>query len=120
MSTNQAKDIGRATEIQQYGLALTGVFSNADQEANLAGWQFYKDRAANPSAFVFAIKNYITAQWNERVNPSFYEADLGAVVWNNLLTGQWHGTIGAGSSQADIQFDLTAASGGVTGSYEYR
>jgi Domain of unknown function (DUF4157) len=127
MSTAKAQDFGRGLEIGVQGLSAvpplfggpTGVFSNADQEANLKGWQFYKDLAADPAGYVFAIANYIAANWNERINPSFYEPGLAKDVWNNLLTGQWRGTIGFGSSQADIQFDLTAATGGVTGSYEY-
>ncbi|MGA2127230.1 MAG: DUF4157 domain-containing protein [Xanthobacteraceae bacterium] len=119
MSTSQAREIGRALEISLQGLALTGVYSNADQEANLAGWTFYKELAANPTGFVFAIKNYITSQWNEQVNPSFYEAKLGTVVWNNLLTGRWRGTISHGGPSEDIQLDLTATAAGVSGSYEW-
>jgi hypothetical protein len=127
MSMARAQDFGRGLEIGNQGLSAvpailggpTGVFSNADQEANLKGWQFYKDLAADPVGFVFAIANYIAANWNERTNPSFYESGLAKDVWNNLLAGQWRGTMGLGSSQENIQFDLTAATSGVTGSYEY-
>ena len=119
MSTNQAKDIGHALEIGLQGLSLTGVFSNADQEANLAGWKFYKDLEANPAHFVFDIGNYIAASWNEQVNPSFYEPGLGVVVWNNLLQGRWSGTIGHDGNPDDITFDLSATAAGVTGSYEW-
>src|SRR5262249_55499683 len=101
MSTAEAQDIGRGLEIGPQGLAAvppfaggpTGVYSNADQEANLKGWQFYKDLAANPAGLAFAIGHYIAADWNEQVNPSFYEAGLGKDVWNNLLSGQWQGSI---------------------------
>jgi hypothetical protein len=117
-----AKSTGRATEIQQYGLGATGVFSNADLEANLAGWQFYKDLEASPSGFTFGIRNYITDKWNEQVNPSFYEASVGAVVWSNLLTGRWRGTIthDGSSTPAAIEVVLTAPTGGgLTGTYEW-
>jgi hypothetical protein len=121
-TTAEAQSAGRAMEIGLQGLGTTGVFSNADQAANLAGWQFYKDLQSNPSGFTFGIKNYITDQWNEQVNPSFYESSVGAVVWRNLLTGRWRGSIthGSGSSTpAAIEVDLTATTSGVTGTYEW-
>jgi hypothetical protein len=112
---------GRASEITIAGLGLTGVFSNADLEANRAGWQFYKDLAASPSSFTFAIKNYVTSMWNEQVNPSFYTSELAKVVWNNLLTGLWWGTMTHPDTQAPIaiQLALTATTSGVKGTYEW-
>jgi hypothetical protein len=103
------------------GDAIRFILLQRGQEANLAGWKFYKDLEANPSGLVFSIGNYITSLWNERVNPSFYESNLGAVVWNNLLTGRWRGTIGhdGTSTPEDIKFDLVATAAGVTGSYEW-
>jgi len=103
------------------GLTATGVYSNADLEANRKGWQFYKDLEANPSGFTFAIKDYITDQWNEQVNPSFYKSAVAEIVWKNLLTGKWRGTIThPGPSIDDITVDLTATTTSVSGTYEWR
>jgi hypothetical protein len=114
--------VGRGFEIGKQGLAITGVFSNADLAANLAGEQFYKDLKANPSGLTFSIKNYITAKWSEQSNPSFYSSAEGAVVWNNLLTGPWEGSFtsaGGTSSPIDVRADLTATTGSVTGTYQW-
>jgi hypothetical protein len=116
--TAEAQSTGRAMEIGKQGLAMTGVFSNADQAANLAGWQFYKDLQAAASSFTFAINNYITAQWNEQVNPSFYEPSVGTVVWRNLVTGSWQGDITSISTLDTIKIDLAVTTSGVTGTYE--
>src|SRR4029077_948916 len=78
---SDVKNVNAGLEIGIQGLASTGVFSNADQSANLAGMQFYKDLEANPGGLTFAIKNYITAQWNEQSNPSFYGSSEGGVIW---------------------------------------
>ena len=126
ITTAAAQGAGRASEIGGQGLGVgvavgTGVYSNADLVANLAGLQFYKDLEANPSSFTFHISKYITDQWNEQVNPNFYESSLGTVVWSNLLTGPWQGeiTVAGGASAPDtIKFDLTATTSGVTGTYE--
>jgi hypothetical protein len=120
------ESIGRGLEMTGQGLGVSGVYSNADLEANRKGFQFYKDLEANPSGLTFAIENYITNQWNEQVNPSFYASkfqgmvEFGAVVWSNLLTGRWRGTITySGTSTVDIQFDLTATNSSVNGTYEW-
>lgn len=127
-ATADAESAGRALEIGIQGLGVgapvgTGVYSNADQAANRSGMQFYNDLQANPSGLTFNIKNYITTQWNEQSNPSFYESSVGGVVWSNLLTGTWQGpftSAGGTSAPIDSKVDLTAASGGtVTGTYEW-
>ena len=119
-TAEQIEKINRGTEIGEMGLGFTGVYSNADLEANHAGWRFYNDLAANPSGLKFTIKNYITAQWNEQINPSFYEPALGEVVWSNLLTGKWRGTItGQDKFTADILFDLGATKSSLSGTYEW-
>jgi hypothetical protein len=41
-------NLGRVMEAGVFGLAMTGVFSNADIAANRAGLQFYKDLKRNP------------------------------------------------------------------------
>jgi hypothetical protein len=112
--------LGREMELGQFGLATTGVFSNADLAANKAGLQFYKDLEKNPDKFKFSIGKYVTDQWNEQTNPSFYESQVGSVVWSNLLTGPWQGTYTPSSGTAiKTKFDLSAAaSGSVTGTFE--
>lgn len=123
MKTDDAKSAGRALEIGIQGLGATGVYSNADQAANLAGLQFYKDLEANPSGFRFSVKNYITDKWNEQSNPSFYSSNEGSVIWSNLLTGTWDGsfTSGGGSgAPINAKVDLSAtAAGAVTGANEW-
>ena len=120
-TANQIESLGRGSEITIAGLGSTGVYSNADLEANRAGFQFYTDLTSNPSGFTFAIKNYITDKWNEQVNPSFYESGLGKIVWSNLLTGSWRGarTVIALASSTDIQLDLTASGTNVKGTYKW-
>jgi hypothetical protein len=117
VTTAQIESAGRWSEIRVAGLGITGVYSNADLEANRKGFQFYKDLAANPSGLTFAIKDYITDQWNEQANPSFYRSDIAGVVWRNLLTGLWRGNIGP-STKADVKLNLTATGSSVEGTYE--
>jgi hypothetical protein len=81
---------GQAQESGGYGLATTGVFSNADLEANRKGLDFYNDLAATPG-MTFDIANYINTNWSEVNNPNFYESSTGQIVWRNLLTGSWTG-----------------------------
>ena len=105
------------------GLGVTGVFSNADKAANLAGKQFYEDLEADPTKFKFNIGNYITKDWNEAANPSFYASSEGSVIWSNLLSGSWNGNFtsaGGTSSPIDAKVDLNAtATGSVTGTNEW-
>jgi hypothetical protein len=105
------------------GLGVTGVFSNADKAANLAGKKFYEDLEADPNKFNFKIGNYITKDWNETANPSFYAASEGSVIWSNLLTGLWDGkftSAGGTSSPIAAKVNLNAtASGSVTGTNEW-
>jgi hypothetical protein len=115
------ENLGREMEMGVFGLGTTGVFSNADLAANRAGLQFYKDLEKNPEKFKFSIRNYITTQWNEQANTSFYESQVGSVVWSNLLTGLWQGTFTSAASATPIKtkFDLSAtATGSVTGTFE--
>lgn len=119
--TADTANIGRAMEIGQFGLAATGVFSNADQVANHAGMQFYKDLEKDPDKYKFSIKNYITDQWNEQSNPSFYEPQIGGVVWGNLLTGKWQGTFtpAAGGTAVNVTFSLAVPTpSSVTGTFQ--
>lgn len=122
-STAKAESTGRFLEIGVQGLASTGVFSNADLEANKAGMKFYEDLAAHPMGFTFKVKDYITSQWNETSKPSFYSAAVAGVVWANLLNGTWKGpftSAGGTSKPIDSEVDLAATTAGsVTGTYEW-
>jgi len=78
----------------------TGVYSKADQAANLAGYQFYKALAADPD-LTFDICRYVTPLWNEESNPNLYAAEVGPSVWNTLLarsngTSVWTGQMNMG------------------------
>jgi len=112
---------GNALEIGLEGLGATGVFSNADRAANRAGLQFYADLVTTPG-MTFHIASYIAADWNEANNPSFYASAEGSVVWANLLTGSWSGTLTLSSTGPAIPVTVTlsaTAAGTVTGSYSY-
>ena len=118
-----AIDAGHALEIGMQGLAATGVYSNADQAANLAGMQFYNDLSRNPNGLTFDIASYISDRWNEQTNPSFYAAAEGGIVWNNLL---YRGvercvfTHRPGTTPIDLTATLTVSSAGVvSGTYNW-
>jgi Domain of unknown function (DUF4157) len=96
--THRAKKVdteqfGKDDEAGGHGLTTTGVYSNADQEANRVGLKFYEDLLTNPT-LNFDISNYITTKWNEEVNPNLYEEnDVAPQVWQNILFGVWEGTV---------------------------
>ena len=124
--TANAESTGRLLEISKIqGLGVTGVFSNADLAANLAGKKFYEDIQANPSGFSFKIGNYVTDKWNEATNPSFYGSAEASVIWSNLLSGTWAGAFTSGgpsstSKPIDAKVNLTATtSGSLTGTNEW-
>jgi hypothetical protein len=85
-----AEEESERSEGGGFGLATTGVFSNADMEANRQGGKFYADLIASPS-MTFAIASYISSKWSEADNSNFYESSVGKQVWANLLTGGWNG-----------------------------
>lgn len=124
-TTADAESAGRAMEIGVFGLGTgtvqpaPGVYSNADLAANLAGLKFYQDLKADPKGYKFHIKNYITSQWNEQANPSFYEAKVGSIVWRNLLNGTWEGPLVTGGKTVDSRAIFKATTSGITGSYEW-
>lgn len=117
--TKDAESAGRAMEIGIFGLGVTGVFSNADLAANLAGLKFYQDLKKNPTGYKFHIKDYITAKWNEQTNPSFYESQVGGVVWSNLLNGTWKGPRTSRGGSSDSEVDFTATNTTLIGNYEW-
>jgi hypothetical protein len=65
-----------------YGLSTTGVYSNADLEANRNGMEFYRRVFASPSV-VFSAAAYINGQWNERMNPNCFGDDMRRLVAAN-------------------------------------
>jgi hypothetical protein len=115
-SVKAAETESRESEEHGFGLEATGVLSNADQEANHQGFRFYEDLTANP-AMTFDIGKYINRNWNEEVNPSFYEASVGPVVWRNLLRGSWTGTYG--SRRAVVELAVADDSVSVSGQFGY-
>lgn len=117
--TPAAEEESERTEGGGYGLATTGVFSNADQEANRQGGQFYSDVMASPTTS-FAIASYISSQWSEVNNPNFYESGVGHQVWANVLTGNWTGQFIAGIPLAPVPLSVTlnaTTAGAVTGTF---
>ncbi|HBB87625.1 MAG TPA: hypothetical protein DC047_08435 [Blastocatellia bacterium] len=115
-----AEDFGERTEGGGFGLATTGVFSNADLEANRQGLKFYDDIAANPT-LTFDIASYISNKWNEQANPNFYESSVATNVWSNLLSRNWIGAFDyEGKSSRVVTVTLLATTAGiVTGTYDY-
>ena len=59
------------TEKGKYGMRTTGVYSDADHRANMAGLGFYKDLLRNPH-MKFDIGKYATKMWNEDINKNKY------------------------------------------------
>ncbi len=58
-------------ERTKYGLGTTGVFSNADREANKLGREFYKQLYKDPF-MTFDIADYANWNLNEVMNPDVY------------------------------------------------
>ncbi|TCV86754.1 eCIS core domain-containing protein [Sulfurirhabdus autotrophica] len=85
-----AEEESERSEGGGYGLFSTGVFSNADQEANRQGGRFYSELIATPT-MSFSIARYISSRWSEVENPNFYEESVGHQVWANTLSGYWTG-----------------------------
>jgi Domain of unknown function (DUF4157) len=105
----------KLTEIQGYdsenknmGKATTGVFSFADLQANIKGYQFYIDLYRNPN-MKFEISTYIKeiesedktgtqntgiskSSFSEEKKPSAYRADIAKAVWKNIITSDWKAT----------------------------
>ncbi len=120
-SAAEAEKFGKGTEAGGFGLSSTGVYSNADLEANKQGLRFYEDLAASPS-LTFDISNYINERWNEETNPSHYEASVGQMVWRNLLSGSWKGSLGAGSASQAAISNLTVGDDkvSISGQFGYK
>jgi hypothetical protein len=64
-----------------YGKTISGVISNADLAANLAGLQFYKDYAAGKFK---TICDYVSKDWDEEQNPNEYTDEVKKLVEKNL------------------------------------
>ncbi len=120
-SVAAAVSFGQSTEEGGYGLGTTGVYSNADLEANRRGLDFYDALAASPS-LTFDISTYVNANWSEVNNPNFYESSMGTVVWRNLLNGAWKGSFGINSrgTSMPVSVTLTPGTGNtISGTYTY-
>lgn len=90
LGTPAAEEESERSEGGGFGLETTGVFSNADREANRQGGRFYNDLIASPG-MSFGIASYISSAWSEVDHPNFYEDSVGRQVWANVLTGDWSG-----------------------------
>jgi hypothetical protein len=118
--TAAAEERSERSEGGGFGLQTTGVFSNADREANRQGGKFYVDLLASPT-MTFAIQNYISSAWSEVDHPNFYEESVGHQVWANTLTGNWDGHSWDKSPFADnpLSVSLVATvAGKVTGTFK--
>jgi hypothetical protein len=118
--TAAAEEQSERSEGGGFGLLTTGVFSNADREANRQGAKFYVDLLASPT-MTFAIKNYISSAWSEVDHPNYYEGSVGHQVWANTLTGSWDGHSWDKSPFADnpLSVSLVATvAGKVTGTFK--
>lgn len=112
-----AEEESERSEGGGFGLVTTGIFSNADQEANRQGGGFYRDLVASPT-MTFAISRYISSRWSEVDNPNFYESSVGRQVWANLLAGTWTGQSWAGPPRLQDALSVTlVTSGAVTGTF---
>jgi len=97
------KDTSRKGKLgvgSNWGLGLTGVFSNADLQANIQGRHFYRGLEINTSIQFSAAKE-VDSNWSETMNPSFYaesvsglysQAYFAARIWRTILQdGSWTG-----------------------------
>ncbi len=120
-SVATAEALGQSTEASGFGLATTGVYSNADLEANRRGLDFYNTLAASPS-MSFDISSYVNANWSEVNNPNYYESSVGTTVWQNLVNGRWHGSFGTNARGVSVPASVTlttGASNSISGTYLY-
>jgi hypothetical protein len=117
--TAAAEEESERSEGGGFGLQSTGVFSNADREANRQGGKFYKDLIAAPT-MAFGIASYISSAWSEVDHPNFYEDSVGHQVWANVLTGSWagHSRVSKPFAEEALSLSLIATTAGtVTGTF---
>lgn len=130
-SIERAEEWGRQSEaggtdqpgpphLALYGLATTGVYSNADLVANRTGYDFYR-AFHNGDVLSFDINDYVTAEWSEERNVSFYHEDIWQTVWSNLLGGSWRGHFTRPDGvRTDLTVQLTPGAGNaLSGTYAY-
>ncbi|MFO7568024.1 MAG: DUF4157 domain-containing protein [Enhygromyxa sp.] len=92
--SKDARKFGLSQEGGRYGLGLTGVWSNADLQANSQGRFFYTMLLGSVN-YPFSTKQEVTSDWNETMNSSYYAAqaggqDFAAPVWASILeNGSW-------------------------------
>ncbi len=89
LDLNDIRTLSEAFERSYMGTRLTGIFSRADIEANIAGVRFYGDFFAGPSPMIGRneggyltmlrkpdICDYVTDQFDERILPNLYTYSL--------------------------------------------
>jgi hypothetical protein len=62
-----------------FGLAATGVYSQADLAANAAGMAFWQKLVKNLQ-MEFKISDFVTKEWSEEVSPNVYGPDVKKVL----------------------------------------
>jgi hypothetical protein len=104
-SYKKLNELGYVYEKGKMGKSTTGVFSFADIEANIKGYQFYLDLFRNPN-LKFSIRNYMRdmeqikdgkehegkapkSNWSEEQNTNAYRLDVAEPVWKFLLSTEW-------------------------------
>ena len=109
------------SELGLFGLATTGVYSNADIAANRAGAKFYENLMKNYN-MKFDISNYITNDWNEAINQNYYISKIAEIVWTNVLTKTWNGefTVGKEIRGKQIKTKLDVSKSKISGTYIYK
>ncbi len=108
MTREEIEAWGRMTELTIYGSMTTGVYSMADLEANRSGYTFFQRLFSAREIERFDIRDYVTPKWNEVVNPNLYSAEVGPIVWRNLLSGRWRVQPLLPTPQAAFEIVLTA------------
>lgn len=111
------KAYGISTERVELGLKTTGVFSTADLAANEAGLRFYEQVAKGRfNASTFAIADYVSQRWSERISGSAYSPLVATQVWSNILTRRrWTGS--RNNVMMSIQFNPGSSPGHLTAQY---
>jgi len=87
-----ALSLGHKKEMGTFGVATTGVYSNADISANEDGYRFFCDLEKNPS-MEFNLSNYISPKWDEEIESNFYDENVAIHVWNHILNARFEGII---------------------------
>ncbi len=84
--TESARSSSENAERGLYGLRSSGVYSNADIEANMAGHKFYNDAEKaykSGKEYAFDIRSFDLAKMDENKNPNTYSSRVEAKIKEN-------------------------------------